>query len=142
MIEAVLATDMATHFALVAEFEAAALQLGPMGVKRRVRVSREDQEGKSGTARTGAETGSIAENSCGASTVAKKAYDVANETTEKKPRENTHNAWIEEKHKTLLMKYCLHSADISNSAKPWNVCEPWADRVLEEFFEQVNMFGP
>merc|ERR1712217_505600 len=30
----------------------------------------------------------------------------------------------------------LHGADISNPCKPWNICQPWADRVLGEFFAQ------
>lgn len=38
--------------------------------------------------------------------------------------------------KGLLLKCLLHSADVSNPCRPWDVTEPWADRCLQEFFEQ------
>lgn len=41
-----------------------------------------------------------------------------------------------EKERTLLLKSILHSADISNPAKPWRVSKAWSDLVLEEFFLQ------
>jgi cAMP-specific phosphodiesterase 4 len=38
--------------------------------------------------------------------------------------------------KFLVMNNILHSADISNPCRTWDVCRPWAMQVLEEFFEQ------
>lgn len=35
-----------------------------------------------------------------------------------------------------VLRFVLHLADISNSAKPAPLCHQWADRVLEEFFSQ------
>lgn len=34
------------------------------------------------------------------------------------------------------MKILLHSADISNPAKPWKVSKRWSDNVVAEFFAQ------
>lgn len=36
----------------------------------------------------------------------------------------------------LLLKLCLHTADISNPMKPFRVCRIWASQVFEEFFQQ------
>ncbi|KAL7535664.1 hypothetical protein ACHAWF_006526 [Thalassiosira exigua] len=38
--------------------------------------------------------------------------------------------------KDFLLKFLLHCADISNPAKPRQLCIPWADRALAEFFAQ------
>lgn len=38
--------------------------------------------------------------------------------------------------KKLVLKVGLHLADISNPAKPQNICTYWAKRVVQEFFEQ------
>jgi len=35
-----------------------------------------------------------------------------------------------------IMNLYLHFADVSNSCKPWSICQDWAGRVLEEFFQQ------
>ena len=39
----------------------------------------------------------------------------------------------------LLMELILHSADISNVAKPWEVSLPWSVRVTEEMFNQGDI---
>ena len=36
----------------------------------------------------------------------------------------------------LLLAMCLHSADVSNPAKKWDLTVEWAARVMEEFFQQ------
>lgn len=36
----------------------------------------------------------------------------------------------------LLLAMCLHSADVSNPAKPWNLSVEWSARVMDEFFRQ------
>ena len=36
----------------------------------------------------------------------------------------------------LLLAMCLHSADVSNPAKPWRLSVEWSARVMEEFFQQ------
>jgi hypothetical protein len=46
--------------------------------------------------------------------------------------------------KKLIMNLVLHSADVSNPCKNWNVCEIWAYLVLDEFFaqgDQEKMMG-
>lgn len=37
---------------------------------------------------------------------------------------------------TLLLNTLLHSADVSNVTKPWNISKLWADRINEEFLLQ------
>jgi hypothetical protein len=39
-------------------------------------------------------------------------------------------------HKHLWFELFLHLADVSNPAKPFEICYPWALRVLDEFFLQ------
>ena len=36
------------------------------------------------------------------------------------------------------MTVILHAADISNVAKPFQISKEWADRVFEEFLNQVQ----
>eukprot|EP01012_Entosiphon_sulcatum_P064180 TRINITY_DN92964_c0_g1_i1.p1 TRINITY_DN92964_c0_g1~~TRINITY_DN92964_c0_g1_i1.p1 ORF type:complete len:716 (+),score=99.91 TRINITY_DN92964_c0_g1_i1:74-2221(+) len=36
----------------------------------------------------------------------------------------------------LLLRVALHAADISNPTKPWHIYRRWAERVMEEFYEQ------
>lgn len=36
----------------------------------------------------------------------------------------------------LLLAMCMHSADVSNPAKRWELTSEWAARVMEEFFRQ------
>merc|ERR1712087_529841 len=36
----------------------------------------------------------------------------------------------------LFVKLFLHFADISNCMKPYRICSIWANKVLEEFFQQ------
>ena len=36
----------------------------------------------------------------------------------------------------LLLAMCLHSADVSNPARKWDISAEWAARVMEEFFQQ------
>merc|ERR1719160_253859 len=38
--------------------------------------------------------------------------------------------------KALAMNNLLHSADVSNPCRTWDCCQPWAMKVLEEFFAQ------
>ena len=40
---------------------------------------------------------------------------------------------------TLILKVCLHAADISNPAKPWDYYNQWTDRVLQEFHAQGDL---
>merc|ERR1719199_1128361 len=46
--------------------------------------------------------------------------------------------------KALAMNNFLHSADMSNPCRTWDCCQPWAMKVLEEFFaqgDQEKMLG-
>eukprot|EP00747_Dinoflagellata_sp_TGD_P039295 gnl/TRDRNA2_/TRDRNA2_140180_c6_seq2.p1 gnl/TRDRNA2_/TRDRNA2_140180_c6~~gnl/TRDRNA2_/TRDRNA2_140180_c6_seq2.p1 ORF type:complete len:479 (+),score=77.70 gnl/TRDRNA2_/TRDRNA2_140180_c6_seq2:211-1647(+) len=45
----------------------------------------------------------------------------------------------QEGNRILILNTLLHSADISNTCKPWNLCEIWANRVMDEFFLQGDM---
>merc|ERR1719261_260496 len=38
--------------------------------------------------------------------------------------------------RVMLLNLLLHAADISNAAKPFDICEKWAKRVMDEFFDQ------
>jgi len=38
--------------------------------------------------------------------------------------------------RNFLFGLLLHSADVSNSLKPWSICTKWAAGVLDEFFDQ------
>ncbi|XP_046859898.1 calcium/calmodulin-dependent 3',5'-cyclic nucleotide phosphodiesterase 1A-like isoform X2 [Xenia sp. Carnegie-2017] len=40
---------------------------------------------------------------------------------------------------TKCMPFVLHCADIGHPAKEWSVHKKWADRVMEEFFEQGDI---
>jgi len=40
--------------------------------------------------------------------------------------------------RVMLLNLLLHAADISNAAKPFDICEKWAKRVMDEFFDQVD----
>ena len=42
----------------------------------------------------------------------------------------------ERKDVMLLLAMCMHSADVSNPAKKWELSVEWACRVMEEFFQQ------
>merc|ERR1712217_889968 len=41
-----------------------------------------------------------------------------------------------EKNRLMFLQLFLHCADVSNPLKPFNICRPWAWRVLDEFFAQ------
>jgi hypothetical protein len=43
---------------------------------------------------------------------------------------------MKEKDKNLCMEILIHAADVSNPAKPFNLYSQWAERVLEEFWNQ------
>eukprot|EP00451_Oxyrrhis_marina_P009607 CAMPEP_0204318202 /NCGR_PEP_ID=MMETSP0469-20131031/6400_1 /ASSEMBLY_ACC=CAM_ASM_000384 /TAXON_ID=2969 /ORGANISM="Oxyrrhis marina" /LENGTH=843 /DNA_ID=CAMNT_0051299231 /DNA_START=38 /DNA_END=2569 /DNA_ORIENTATION=- len=36
----------------------------------------------------------------------------------------------------MILQMALHTADVSNPLKPFDICHAWADRVLAEFFQQ------
>ena len=40
------------------------------------------------------------------------------------------------KDKELTMNMFFHNADISNSQKPWHLCQTWTERLFNEFFIQ------
>mmetsp|Transcript_10871 Transcript_10871/g.16556 ORF Transcript_10871/g.16556 Transcript_10871/m.16556 type:complete len:504 (+) Transcript_10871:166-1677(+) len=39
----------------------------------------------------------------------------------------------------LLLQVTLHTADVSNTAKPWNIYNAWLERIMEEFYLQGDM---
>ena len=43
---------------------------------------------------------------------------------------------LTEEHRSKVLCLLLHSADVSNPAKPWEVHTRWTGRIMEEFFEQ------
>eukprot|EP01086_Lenisia_limosa_P013910 TRINITY_DN43611_c0_g1_i1.p1 TRINITY_DN43611_c0_g1~~TRINITY_DN43611_c0_g1_i1.p1 ORF type:complete len:479 (-),score=104.01 TRINITY_DN43611_c0_g1_i1:6-1442(-) len=47
-------------------------------------------------------------------------------------------SWENASQKTLLMQLLLKSADLSNELRQWSVAKPWADGLLEEFFNQTD----
>lgn len=48
---------------------------------------------------------------------------------------------LKDKDKNLCMETLLHASDISNPIKPFDICFQWTDRVLQEFWRQVKIFG-
>eukprot|EP00930_Biecheleria_cincta_P022730 TRINITY_DN16553_c0_g2_i1.p1 TRINITY_DN16553_c0_g2~~TRINITY_DN16553_c0_g2_i1.p1 ORF type:complete len:1029 (+),score=154.21 TRINITY_DN16553_c0_g2_i1:79-3165(+) len=42
----------------------------------------------------------------------------------------------EEQHRRTVLNALLHTADVSNPMKPWDLCQLLADKCLEEFFAQ------
>lgn len=47
---------------------------------------------------------------------------------------------LKEKDKNICMDALLHAADISNPTKPFVVYFQWTEKVLTEFFQQVENF--
>lgn len=45
-------------------------------------------------------------------------------------------AKLDEKDTLVVLKSIIHTCDISNPAKPWEVSKKWSDLVLQEFLEQ------
>ena len=43
---------------------------------------------------------------------------------------------LTEEHRSKVLCFLLHSADISNPAKPWDIHNRWTTRIMEEFFQQ------
>jgi len=43
---------------------------------------------------------------------------------------------VMQKNQLVWLQLFLHLADVSNPLKPFHICEPWAHRVLDEFFDQ------
>jgi calcium/calmodulin-dependent 3',5'-cyclic nucleotide phosphodiesterase len=43
---------------------------------------------------------------------------------------------LTEEHRSKALCFLLHSADISNPAKPWEIHTRWTARIMEEFFQQ------
>ncbi|KAM3586424.1 hypothetical protein VKS41_002940 [Umbelopsis sp. WA50703] len=43
---------------------------------------------------------------------------------------------LDDKQRQTLCNVLLHAADISNTVRPWHLCQQWSDLVIEEFFRQ------
>jgi hypothetical protein len=43
------------------------------------------------------------------------------------------------KDKELTLNLFFHMADISNSTKPWELCQTWTERLYNEFFNQGDV---
>lgn len=41
---------------------------------------------------------------------------------------------IDGKDKKTIMESLLHASDISNPARPWNICFEWTNKVMTEFW--------
>mmetsp|Transcript_50604 Transcript_50604/g.130475 ORF Transcript_50604/g.130475 Transcript_50604/m.130475 type:complete len:478 (-) Transcript_50604:579-2012(-) len=124
MIDSILATDMATHFAIVADFSATASAAGGLGQDKKMRLKGESKKSGRETDRNKYSHGGKAK---------------AEESGLTGDTSGRLSAWEEPEHKSLFLKFALHCADIANSAKPWETSEPWADRVLNEFFHQGDL---
>jgi hypothetical protein len=42
--------------------------------------------------------------------------------------------------KLLCMELVVHTADISNPVKTWEVGREWTERVMQEFWDQVFIY--
>lgn len=52
------------------------------------------------------------------------------------PNAGSSSMKVEDKDALTIMKAIVHTADISNPAKRWELSKKWSDRVIEEFFTQ------
>lgn len=52
------------------------------------------------------------------------------------PTVEAEEVFKDEANRKLIMNLLLHTADISNSTKPFRICRTWAYKILEEFFRQ------
>jgi hypothetical protein len=43
---------------------------------------------------------------------------------------------LDDKQRQSFCNILLHAADISNTVRPWPVCQQWSDLVIQEFFRQ------
>ena len=41
--------------------------------------------------------------------------------------------------RTLIKRMLIKCADVSNPARPLDLCIDWAKRIAEEYFQQVNL---
>jgi cAMP-specific phosphodiesterase 4 len=135
VVSAVLATDMAHHFKLVAQAE---LYLELHGDAPRCGADGAPLDGGGDAHGNGNANGSIVSaagsaatggpSPGGASSVAGGASSCA--AAPAAPPFST------PEERTLLYSLFLHAADVGNPARPRHVASKWADRVLEEFFAQ------
>jgi len=44
-----------------------------------------------------------------------------------------------DKHKPDILKALVHAADVGNPSRPHEICKLWALKILNEFFQQVNL---
>jgi hypothetical protein len=62
--------------------------------------------------------------------------EIFNEDPSEFPTTEAAECFRQPESRKLLVKLLLHTADISNSMKPFRICRIWAGVVLEEFFLQ------
>lgn len=49
---------------------------------------------------------------------------------------NSNSTVKDDEDRMLVMEMLMHSSDVGNPSRPWNVCYEWATRVMNEFFAQ------
>mmetsp|Transcript_44586 Transcript_44586/g.80160 ORF Transcript_44586/g.80160 Transcript_44586/m.80160 type:complete len:1024 (-) Transcript_44586:39-3110(-) len=63
-------------------------------------------------------------------------HDMTAEEDDNFPTMEALEVYKEPANKRLLVNLLLHTADISNSTKPFRICRTWAYKVMDEFFQQ------
>ena len=53
-----------------------------------------------------------------------------------KSKQTTFSSLLKDEEKSLVLTILLHTADISNPSRPWDLCERWTYLVMEEFWLQ------
>ncbi len=56
------------------------------------------------------------------------------ETLKKRVPQTDYNPGANAKDKEMTLNLFFHMADISNSSKPWDLCQTWTERLYNEFF--------
>jgi len=65
-------------------------------------------------------------------------FDLVKNFNDKVAAESDINAWGD---RTLLYQMLIHLADIGNPSRPFPLARAWAERVIQEFCEQVRVWG-
>lgn len=121
IISMVLATDMAVHFDEVAKFKSKLIQvrrdLGRSIAEDEERAAAGGGGGERRDSKTGSGKGGGAKSSGGG--------------------EERRGSFIKTAADTdLFMRMALHTADVSNPAKPLHLAQRWTEQVVEEFYAQ------
>jgi len=128
MVAGILATDMSFHFALTEEFKAVGLVNGD-----RIRHMLSAARGPGFASYSPLDVPPPGGDHGGATS----ASSPGDAHTLLSPEEEAAMD-LSPADRLVILKNCLHAADISNPTRAYSVSKIWSDRVLQEFFAQVR----